>query len=142
MDVKDYLRLCAEGSGHQRKPRHIESETQRSCVSWFRYAWPQYIVAAIPNGGSRNVIEAANLKKEGVLAGFADLVIIAERKILFVEMKTRRGKQRDTQKAFQRKVEQLGFKYVVCRSLDEFMITVNGWLGKTKRPDTVTKKDK
>lgn len=117
----------------KRKPRHEESEIQQSCVRWFRYAYPQYIILSIPNGGSRNVIEAANLKKEGALAGASDLMIIAERKVLFVEMKTPKGRQQQTQKDFQRRVEVLGHRYVVCHSLDEFMREVNAWLGKTSK---------
>jgi len=42
---------------------------------------------AVPNGGSRNVREAMNLKKEGVKAGVSDLVVILQDKILFIEMK-------------------------------------------------------
>ena len=137
MTIEELNRMCSSLKS-KRKPRHLESEIQQSCISWFRFAFPQYIIAAIPNGGSRNAIEAANLKKEGVLAGFADLIIIADHKILFVEMKTRKGKQRESQKEFQKKVEKLGFKYVICRSLDEFMIAVNGWLGKgTKQTKTI-----
>ena len=136
MTIDELHRLYAAGKPQKRKPRHRESEIQQSCVSWFKYAWQQYICFAVPNGGSRNAIEAANMKKEGVMAGVSDLIIIADHKILFVEMKTRKGRQQESQKAFQRKVEQLGFKYVVCHSLDEFMIAVNGWLGK----ETIIKK--
>ncbi len=44
---------------------------------------------AIPNGGSRNAIEAKNLKSEGVRAGVSDLCIILPNKTLYVEMKKR-----------------------------------------------------
>ena len=42
---------------------------------------------AIPNGGSRNKIEAINLKKEGVRPGVSDMEIVLKNKVLFVEMK-------------------------------------------------------
>ena len=42
---------------------------------------------AIPNGGSRNKLEAVNMKKEGVRAGVSDMCIVAHKKLLFVEMK-------------------------------------------------------
>lgn len=42
---------------------------------------------SVPNGGSRNKIEASNLKKEGVRSGVSDLVIILKSKVLFLEMK-------------------------------------------------------
>jgi len=42
---------------------------------------------AIPNGGSRNKIEAVNLKREGVKAGVSDLCVILKDRVLFLEMK-------------------------------------------------------
>ncbi len=130
MNVEELHKLLTMKGGSRKKPRHRESEIQQACVEWFRLSYPHYIIAAIPNGGSRNVIEAANMKREGVLAGFADLIIICDHKILFVEMKTPKGRQQETQKEFQRKVEALGFHYVVCRSFEEFKTTVTNWLGR------------
>ena len=72
----------------KRKPRHIESEIQQSVVQWFRMKYPNYIIAAVPNGGFRNAREAAIMQREGVLAGFADLIIISKQNILFLELKT------------------------------------------------------
>lgn len=112
----------------RRKPRHIESEIQQSCVRWFRLAYPNYIILTIPNGGSRNRIEAANLKKEGALAGASDLLVIAERAVLFIEMKKPKGKQQESQIIFQRNVERLEHQYVICHSLQEFQMTVERWL--------------
>ncbi len=116
----------------KRKPRHVESGIQQACVKWFRLEFPQYIILSIPNGGSRNAIEAANLKKEGALAGASDLMIIAERRVLFVEMKRPKGRQQQSQKDFQRRVEMLGHRYVLAYSLDDFVQKVKEWLG-TKR---------
>ena len=127
-----HLITIQASSSKRRKPRHVESEIQQSCVRWFRYAFPQYIILSIPNGGSRNVIEAANLKKEGALAGASDLMVIAERCVLFVEMKKPGGRQQKTQQEFQHRVEVLGHKYVVCYSLDDFMQKVKDWLGTRK----------
>ena len=44
---------------------------------------------AIPNGGSRNALEAKNLKSEGVRAGVSDLCVILPDKTLYIEMKKR-----------------------------------------------------
>ena len=125
----DLLRLSERG---RRKPRHEESGIQQACVTWFRYAFPRYLVFSVPNGGSRNVVEAANLKKEGALAGVSDLIVVADHKVLFVEMKTARGRQRETQREFQRRVEVLGHRYVVCRSVDDFMRAIKEWLGERR----------
>lgn len=47
---------------------------------------------AVPNGGSRNRLEAINMKHEGVTAGISDYVVILPHKILFIEMKRQRKK--------------------------------------------------
>ncbi len=83
---------------------------------------------SIPNGGSRNRIEAASIKREGALAGASDLLIVAERAVLFVEMKKPGGRQQETQKLFQKNVERLGHEYKICHSLSEFQMTVERWL--------------
>lgn len=111
-----------------RKPRHIESSIQQQMVEWFRLQYPTYVIAAIPNGGYRNAIEASIMKREGVLAGFSDLIIIAEHNVLFIEVKTRTGRQSELQKEFEKKVAFLGFQYFVCRSLSDFVFTVEKWL--------------
>lgn len=108
--------------------RHLESQIQRQMVAWFRLQYPRYIIAAVPNGGQRNALEAKIMKGEGVLAGFADLVIIADRSVLFIEVKTKDGRQSELQKKFQTNVERLGFQYFVCRSLQDFQLTVEKWL--------------
>ncbi len=107
------------------KPRHEESKIQQAVVQWFRLQYPKYIIAAVPNGGFRNAREAAIMQREGVLA---DLVVIAQRNVLFLEMKTTKGKQSDKQKDFQNKVSKLGFEYIVCRSFEQARLAIERWL--------------
>lgn len=112
--------------------RHIESDIQKSCVSWFRLQYPKLakLLFAVPNGGARGRIEAAIMKGEGVTAGVADLILLyptPKHHGLCVEMKTPTGKQQDSQKQWQRTVEAVGYKYVVCRSLEDFMNVVWGY---------------
>lgn len=127
MKYDDFLKKQNQPKGN-RRPRHIESQIQRQIVQWFRLQYPKYIIAAIPNGGQRNALEAKIMKGEGVLAGFSDLVVIAEANVLFVEVKTKEGRQSELQKKFQADVERLGFQYSVCRSLQDFQMTVEKWL--------------
>jgi hypothetical protein len=58
-------------------------------VSWFRKTYKGVLIFATPNGGSRNVREAVNLKAEGTTAGIPDLQ--APEFDLFVEMKRQKG---------------------------------------------------
>lgn len=85
----------------------------------------------MPNGGARNAATGRILKAEGVVAGVADLILFVAHRdchALCIEMKTAKGRQQDTQKAWQKAVEAQGYKYVICRSLDEFKTTVNSYL--------------
>ena len=85
---------------------------------------PECIIFSVPNGGTRNPREALLLKATGVVAGVSDLIIIRQNEVIFVEVKTEIGKQSDKQKEFQKTVENLGFKYILVRSLEEFKINL------------------
>lgn len=101
--------------------KHQESSLQTSCVKWFRYQYPDLIIYAVPNGGSRNVREAQRLKSEGVLAGVADLtILLPQGKSLYIEMKVKGNRQTPNQKEFQQKAEALGHKYYVCYNFEDF----------------------
>ncbi|MCC8175496.1 MAG: VRR-NUC domain-containing protein [Bacteroidales bacterium] len=104
---------------------HVESRIQVACVRWFRLQYPRLakLLVAIPNGGARRKIEGAIMKAEGVTAGVSDLFLFfpsSKYHGLAVEMKTMVGRQQDTQKAWQREVEWAGYKYVLCRSFEQF----------------------
>lgn len=113
--------------------RNEESHIQQGCVRWFRYQYPDLarLLFAVPNGGARDRVTGAILKGEGVVAGVADLILLVPSKdshALCIEMKTRKGYQSDSQKQWQADVEKHGYRYAVCRSLDDFIDTVNGYL--------------
>ena len=114
--------------------RHNESTLQCQCVRWFRYQYPRFTLFAIPNGGNRDAVTGAIMKKEGVLAGVADLFLMLANHGyhgLFIEMKTSEGRQADSQKMFQFQCEAFGYKYEICRSLEEFISTINEYLEDT-----------
>lgn len=78
------------------------------------------LIFSIPNGGSRNTVEALKLKKTGTLAGVSDLIIMVPNRIIFLELKTESGIQSEVQKNFQNKVEALGFQYCLIRNLKDY----------------------
>lgn len=103
--------------------KQIEHHLQVNCATWFRLQYPRLVLFAIPNGGARSVITGAMLKAEGVMAGVADLFLMFPVKQfhgLFIEMKTDKGRQSESQKEFQTLAESNGYKYVVCRSFEDF----------------------
>lgn len=121
------------GEPKRRPNKDDEHRIQCSCVNWFRLAYHHYhhSLFAVPNGGRRDKVTGARLKAEGVLAGVADLILLvpnATYHALLIEMKTRTGQQAVTQKQWQHHIEPLGYKYVVCRSLDEFRTEINNYL--------------
>ena len=130
MKYDEFLKLeAARTQKRKRKPRHLEESIQVACVKWFRLQYPNLVIFAVPNGGSRNLYEAKNMKESGTLAGVADLVIVGNGgKVLFVEMKAGKNKQEDSQVLFQNKVEKLGHKYIICRSREQFMKEVDLWV--------------
>ena len=112
----------------------IEHNLQCACVNWFRYRYPKLALrlVAVPNGGQRNLVVASKLKREGVTAGVADLVLFAKRGgygALLLELKTKSGRQSPSQKRWQCDVERDGeYLYRVIRSTDEFIDAVNSYL--------------
>lgn len=116
------------------RKRHIESDIQKNCITWFRLQYPKLakLLFAIPNGGSRNRTEAAIMKGEGVTAGVSDLILLfptPKHHALCIEMKTPTGKQQDSQKQWQKTVEAVGYKYAVCRSFEDFRDLIWGYFG-------------
>lgn len=128
------------------KMKQLESKLQAECVKWFRLQHPDKIIFAIPNGGSRNVMEAANLKRSGVLSGVSDL-FIAEPSMMdvnigsekssiyvpkfvqyhgmFIEMKYGKNKLQESQKIFSESVIKKGYYFVTCYSFDDFKKRLN-----------------
>lgn len=110
-----------------------ESQIQHSCLTWFRLQYPSLsrMLFTIPNGGKRDARTGAQMKYEGVLRGVSDLILLVPKKgfaSLCIEMKTPKGKQREEQIEWQREAEKYRNKYVICRSLQDFMNEVNSYL--------------
>jgi hypothetical protein len=104
-----------------------ESRIQQMCVGWFRMQYPQIanLLFSVPNGGSRILREAVTLKKEGVVAGVSDLILLFPSSGyhgLCIEMKTddKTSRQSKSQKEWQQLVESAGYKYIICRNFDDF----------------------
>ena len=93
--------------------KHAEADFQIGVVRFLRMAG--HYVFAVPNGGSRNVIEAANLKAQGVMAGVSDLILLLPKKVYFIELKNPNGKGRQSpaQREFEDNVRAYGNEYLL-----------------------------
>lgn len=105
--------------------QYSEDKIQQEIVLWFKNNYclkhhnPRYCIFSVPNGGTRNKLEAIRLKSTGLLAGVSDLIVLYD-KLYFIEVKTDKGRQSDKQKDFEKVVSSLGYEYKLVRSLDDF----------------------
>lgn len=66
---------------------HPEDDLQRAVVSTLALS-PELRAVAIPNGGKRNIREAARMKAQGVRAGVSDLLVFWHPgKVAMIELK-------------------------------------------------------
>lgn len=120
------------------KHRHSspEGRIQAECFAWFWNTYPQYrkLLFHVPNENDRadsNIIQGAIRKSLGVVSGVADLLLLipsGRYHGLCIEMKDERGRQKPAQAEWQTIVESQGYKYVICRSLEQFKIIIDEYL--------------
>lgn len=99
--------------------KESEHQIQKAIVQLLSYCGVMHW--ATPNGGIRDKVTASKLKREGVIPGVSDLIILqnSSRGPLFVEVKTSKGRQNENQVKFQEDVERLGYRYLIWRSVDD-----------------------
>ena len=108
-----------------------EHDHQRILVAWFRANYPDMILFAIPNGGTRDTITAKRLKREGVLAGVPDLFLATPRQGksgLFLEMKSATGRPTAAQHAMITRLRSFGYECRVCWGYEEAKVAVVEYL--------------
>ena len=114
-----------------------EAQEQAALFEWAKRMEGKYPALrwmhAIPNGGSRNLIEARHLKEQGVKAGVADIFLPSPNAFwcgLYIEMKRREGgKLSKEQEAFLVDMTRAGYCAAVCRGWDEARQIIEKYLG-------------
>lgn len=115
-----------------------ESQHQITAIAWWdkvgsrQYKLPTYALAAIPNGGMRDIITAAKLRREGVRAGIPDLMLMVPRhgwSGLFIEQKRQDGRLSAAQIEIMAWLTLQGYMAATCYSADETIAAVQGYLG-------------
>ena len=103
-----------------------EDVIQAEIYKWYHNKYctklnnPRHSIFAVPNGGTRSKSEAMKFKATGLVSGVSDLIVVQPNRVLFVEVKTATGKQQPNQIDFQKRVELLGFEYLIVRNLKDF----------------------
>ncbi|MBK8146575.1 MAG: hypothetical protein IPK62_17105 [Bacteroidetes bacterium] len=117
--------------------RHEESILQQNCVTIFKLKYPLYLIISIKNSskmggkkircknGKEIPLEAIIAKKEGVLAGMQVLFGNGTYNSLFIECKSKKGKQSEEQIMFEDYCNRNKFKYVIIRTVEEFLNEVD-----------------
>jgi len=115
---------------------HNESDEQQALFQWAKMMQGQYpglsLLHSIPNGGKRNIREAARLKKEGAKAGVSDIFLPVARGCrhgLYIEMKVKGGKLSPSQEEWIDGVTKQGYLAVVCFGWVEAKDVIEGYLG-------------
>ena len=102
--------------------KRSEATEQEIVINWCYH---------VPNGGSRNQLEAANLKRQGVKAGVPDLnlpVALNGFHGLYIEMKFGKNKTTEKQKWWLEQLQKQGYKTAVCYGADEAIDTIKEYL--------------
>ena len=101
-----------------------EADAQRAIVAALRVALPRDAIVhhcanEVTEAGPRGAKRQAILVGMGVHPGFADLLVMSEGRLLFLEVKSAKGSLRVAQEAFRDAVLSQGFGWALVRSLDD-----------------------
>ena len=118
-----------------------EADLQRAVVQALRFALPRTaiihhcaneVTEPWPRGAKRQAV----LIGMGVHAGFADLTVLSEGRVLFLELKALKGRLRPEQEAFRHAVLAQGFGWALVRNLDDALgaLADHGFATRIARP--------
>ena len=96
--------------------QHLHART-RSGVFWF----------GIGNGGKRDAVAGAFLKKEGVRAGVPDMCFVINGVAHFLELKESGGRLSEHQELLKEEIESSGAVWDVAVGLDQALDRLKGW---------------
>lgn len=115
-----------------------EAQHQAAVFKWsrqpeIRHQWPELaLLHHIPNGGSRDPIEAKHLKQQGVKSGAPDLCLPVSRggyHGLYIEMKTETGHTSDEQDWWGEHLIAQGYCWKVCHGWQSAVAALSWYMG-------------
>lgn len=109
-----------------------ERQEARALMQWASmHPICKYYLLHVPNGGSRNPIEAHNLRLEGVRAGVSDYLLAYPRggySGLWIELKRQGGRATRAQKEWLERMEGVGYRAQVAYGWDEAKSIIEDYL--------------
>lgn len=116
--------------------KRCEATEQERVIRWANFYASKFpelaLIYHIPNGGSRNKLEAANLKAQGVKSGVPDLhlpVPKGDSHGLYIEMKFGKNKTTEKQDWWLEQLRQQGYAVGICWTADAAMDMIADYLG-------------
>ncbi len=119
-----------------------EADAQRAIVQALRVALPRdaiihHCANEVTEAGPRGARRQAVLVGMGVHAGFADLIVISDGRVLFLEVKSQTGRLRKAQEMFRDTVCAQGFGWALVRSVDDALgaLADHGFTSRVQVPE-------
>ena len=118
-----------------------EADLQRSVVTALKFALPKTAIIhhcanEVTEPGPRGAKRQAILVGMGVHPGFADLMVLCDSRVLFLELKSLKGRLSPNQEAFRDIVLAQGFGWALVRSVDDALgaLADNGFTSRAQLP--------
>ena len=118
-----------------------EADAQRAIVEALRFALPRDAIVhhcanEVTEPGPRGAKRQAILVGMGVHPGFADLMVLCDSRVLFLELKSLKGRLSPNQEAFRDTVLAQGFGWALVRSVDDALgaLADNGFTSRAQLP--------
>lgn len=92
-----------------------------------RHGTDERLAMHVPNGGKRNAIVAAKLKRQGVVAGYPDIMVFVGMG-LAIELKVWPNKPSEAQQVIHELLRAQGWRVEVCYGTDEVVRITNEYL--------------
>jgi len=110
----------------KRKPKTDEASLQSKCYRWFKNTYPEQIGRLwMQYNNPRSMQTGVFLKAQGMVSGVSDLAFLrSDGRMVFIELKTEKGRQSEEQKWWQSVVEANQARYYVVRTLEEFQVII------------------
>lgn len=108
-----------------------EDNLQIQVANYLRMQYPKVLWCHTPNGGSRNAIEGAKLKRMGVRAGMPDIMVYEDRHPfngLAIELKVGKNKPTENQVFVLNELTRNRWQTAVCYSIDEAIKEIDKYL--------------
>lgn len=105
-------------------------------ANYIRLQYPSVFFAHLPNGGSRNIIEAVKLKRMGVRKGMPDLMLFHRKYFkdkstyagLFIELKIKPNKPTDEQMFAMSELRKNGWNGGVCYDFESAKLLIDSYI--------------